>query len=60
VQQPRDGVGGNDKALLREQVGDLGGRAAGPAEPGDGIAGRVVGEQPFDGDQELGGFFSRA
>jgi hypothetical protein len=60
VQQPRDGVGGNDKALLREQVGDLAGRAAGPAEPGDGIAGRVVDEQPFDGDQELGGFFSRA
>ena len=41
LEQPGDGVGTDVDAEVAERQGDFGGRAAGPFQAGDGVAGRV-------------------
>jgi hypothetical protein len=49
VEEASHGGGGDGKAGLLEQLGDLFGRAARPAQPRDRVAGGVVLQQEFDG-----------
>ena len=58
LEQPGDGVGTDEDTEVAERHGDLGGRAAGPLQAGDGIAGGVVFEQELDQGDDVGGFFS--
>jgi hypothetical protein len=58
LEQPGDGVGTDVDAEVAERRGDFGGRAPGPFQAGDGVAGRVVVEQELDHGDEVGRFFS--
>ncbi len=57
LEQPADGVGTDVDAKVAEHHGDFRGRAAGPFQAGDGVAGRVVFEQAFDHGDEVAIFF---
>ena len=58
MEQPGDGIGADRDPEVAERHGDFGGRAAGPFQAGDGIAGGVVFQQELDQGDDVGRFFS--
>lgn len=58
MEKTGDGVGADDDTEVAQCHGNLLGRASGPLQPGDGIAGGVVFKQELDQCDNVGGFFS--